>query len=116
MNPTTILHIHLLLAILFLLGLWRTRGSLPKLAAIAGILLVVTGAYNFMTRMSAPPPGWHAAIGVKILLGLHAITMAFLIARGNADAAKIARWKKGGLITAVLTILIGLYYSNFARG
>src|SRR5512140_74771 len=116
MNATTVLHIHLLLGLIFLIGLWRSQSFWPKLGLIAGVLLVVTGAYNFMTRMSGPPPGWHAAIGIKILLGLHAITMAFLISRGNADAAKLARWKRGGLISAVLTILIGLYYSNFARG
>ena len=116
MNSTSVLHLHLLLAILFLIGLWRTRNFWPRLSVIAGILLVLTGAHNFMTRMSGPPPGWHAAIGIKILLGLHAITMAFLIARGNADPAKLARWKRGGLISAVLTIIIGLYYSNFARG
>ena len=30
-------------------------------------------------------------------------------------AEKLARWRKGALISGALTILIGLYYSNFAR-
>jgi len=111
-----ILHLHLLMALIFLVALWRSAGRWPWIAAGTGFILLASGAFNFMTRMANPPAGWHALIGIKILLGLHAITMAILLARGTADAAKQARWRKGALVSALIAILIGLYFSNIARG
>jgi hypothetical protein len=113
---TAVLHIHLALAILlgviFLLNKlqqWRVP------AALAALLLLLTGAHNFMTRMKDAPPGWHAGIGIKLLLGLHVIAIVFVIARGGSDPAKAARLRKGALYSLILTTLIGLYFSNFAR-
>ena len=111
-----ILHLHLLMALIFFVALWRSRGSWPYMAAAVGAILLLSGAYNFMTRMEGAPKGWHMFIGIKILLGLHAITMSFLLARGMGDEVKLARWRKGALASAALTMLIGLYFSNFTRG
>jgi hypothetical protein len=111
-----ILHLHLLMALIFLVALWRSRGSWPYMAAAVGVILLLSGAYNFMTRMEGAPRFWHMFVGIKILMGLHAITMSFLLARGMAPADKMARWRKGALGSAALALLIGLYLSNFARG
>lgn len=110
------LHLHLALGIAFLALIWAQKASkLRALTLILALLLLLTGAFNFMTRMTGAPAGWHALIGIKILLALHALSMAVLLARGQTDPAKAARWRKGALISASLAAAIGLYYSNFAR-
>lgn len=110
-----LLYLHLVLAVLILALLAASRVRRWRGAAItAALLLVVTGAHNFMTRMKSPPPGWHALIGIKILLALHVIAMVFLLARGGSPVQE-RRWRLGALISAAVTMGIGLYYSNFAR-
>jgi hypothetical protein len=111
-----ILHLHLLMALIFVVAMWKGSALWWRMAAGAGVLLLITGVFNFMTRMTDPPAGWHAGIGIKVLLALHAIAMSVLLARGTASPEKGARWRKGALITAGLAMLIGLYFSNFARG
>lgn len=106
---TGILHLHLLLALIFLIAVAKASGVWAKMAAAVGALLLLSGLYNFMTRMPGAPAGWHIVIGVKILAGLHAITLAFLIAFG-ADAVKIARWRKSALGSAFFASGVGLYY------
>jgi len=113
---TGILHLHLALALL-LFGL-SLAGRIPSyrgLSASLAALLLATGAYNFMTRMQGAPPGWHMWIGIKTLLALHVLAIVLLSVRGTASPEKLSRWRKGALISASLTILIGLYFSNFAR-
>jgi hypothetical protein len=110
-----LLYIHLALAVLlFALILFNRVKQFRSIAVTASILLLLTGAHNFMTRMADAPKGWHAFVGIKLLLALHVIAIVFLIARG-ATAEKEARWRKSILITGTLVMLIGLYYSNFAR-
>ena len=111
-----ILYLHLLMALIFLLALWKATPHWSRMGAGVGVLLIITGVFNFMTRMTGAPTGWHAGIGIKILLALHAITMSVLLARGTASPEKRARWRKGALISALAAILIGLYFSNVARG
>ena len=113
---TAILHLHLGLAILLFAVLFA--GRIPRLrafSAIIALLVLATGLHNFATRMHLPPPGWHMWIGIKTLLGLHVIAIVLLSARGTATAEKLARWRKGALVSGAITILIGLYFSNFAR-
>jgi hypothetical protein len=111
-----ILHLHLLMALIFFIALWRSRAPWTNIAAAVGVILLLSGAYNFMTRLEGAPRGWHMFIGIKILIALHAIVMSFLIARGAGDQAKLARWRKSALGSAGVAMLIGLYFSNFARG
>jgi hypothetical protein len=113
---TGILHLHLLLALIFFIALWRGGAVWGRMAAALGILLALTGAFNFMTRMAGAPAGWPGFIGVKLLLGLHAIAVALLLLRSGVGAAKVARMKKGALISGALALLIGLYLGNFTRG
>lgn len=35
----------------------------------ASLALVITGAFNFMTRMTGAPAGWHAFIGIELAAG-----------------------------------------------
>ncbi len=110
-----LLYLHLVLAVLIfgilLAGrVRRWRG----LSAAAALLLLLTGAHNFVTRMKEPPPGWHALVGIKVLLALHVLAMVLLLARGGAPE-KERRWRLGALVTGTVTMVIGLYYSNFAR-
>lgn len=111
-----LLHTHLLLGAFLLLALVMNKVRAWRFAVLgAALVLVVTGVFNFMTRMTGPPAGWHAFIGIKVLLALHVIAMCVLIARGTAGAEKEARWRRGALISCALVVVIGLYFSNFAR-
>lgn len=111
-----VLYFHLALGLFLFIALAANKVKQWRGAVMtAALLLVLSGGYNFMTRMKGAPAGWHAGIGIKILLALHVVTMAFLIARGGATPEKEARWRKGALGSAVLVMLIGLYFSNFAR-
>jgi uncharacterized membrane protein len=110
-----VLYFHLFLALFLLLALILNKIAAWRIATVgAAVLLLLSGAHNFMVRMVGAPKGWHAFIGIKVLLALHVITMVFLIARGHQDPAKLERWRKSALGSAVIVALIGLYYSNFA--
>jgi hypothetical protein len=110
---TGILHIHLAFGLLLVIGLWRGFATRYRMAmGLIALVLLATGAHNFMTSMKSATPAWHALVGIKLLLALHALAMVFLLARGAADAAKAARWRKGALISGTITALIGLYVSN----
>jgi hypothetical protein len=114
--PNGILHLHLACALLFGWALLRANALWLRIGAALGAVLLLSGAYNFMTLMKPPvPAGWHAGVGIKLLLGLHAITMAVLLARGGVPTEKMQRWRKGALISFALTLAIGLYFSNLAR-
>jgi len=113
---TVLLHTHLALGAFLLLALAIDKVKAWRLGVMAAaLLLVITGAFNFMDRMTGAPGGWHAFIGIKILLALHVISMCVLIARGTAGPEKEARWRKSALGSATIVVLIGLYFSNFAR-
>lgn len=110
-----LLYLHLTLAlILYGLILFGSVKQWRGLAVTASLLLLLTGAHNFMTRMAGAPKGWHAFIGIKMLLALHVIAVVFLLARGGTPE-KEARWRKSILATGALVMLIGIYYSNFGR-
>jgi hypothetical protein len=111
-----VLYIHLVLGLLVLGAisantLQKHRGLALSLISLAAL----TGAYNFMTRMTGAPKGWHALVGIKVLLALHAIAMVMLLARGNGDDSTRARWRKGALISGSLATVLGLYVSNVLR-
>lgn len=112
----SVLYLHLALGLFLFIALAANKVKAWRGAVMtAALLLVLSGAFNFMTRMKGAPAGWHAFIGIKILLALHVVTMAFLLARGGATPEKEARWRKSALGSGLLVILIGLYFSNFAR-
>lgn len=113
---TVLLHTHLALGAFLLLALAIDKVKAWRVGVlIAALALVITGAFNFMWRMVGAPGGWHAFIGIKILLALHVITMCVLIARGTAGAEKESRWRKSALGSCALVVVIGLYFSNLAR-
>lgn len=110
-----LLHLHLALAILISGLLLASRVRRWRwLSVSAALLLLLTGAHNFAVRMQSPPPGWHALAGIKVLVGLHALAMVFLLARGGSEE-KEKRWRKGALISAGIALCMGLYLSNILR-
>ena len=111
-----ILYAHLALGLFLLVAIAFGRAAAWRWAVVAAALAAVaSGGFNFMTRMAGAPRYWHAAMGIKILLALHFLAMAFLLARGGAAAAKQARYRRGALISGALVALTGLYFSNLAR-
>lgn len=111
-----LLYTHLAVGVFLLTALQMNKVKQWRLGVLgASLLMVVTGAFNFIWRMKDPPPFWHAIIGIKILLALHVIVMCLLIVRGTASPEKEARWRKGALISGAVVAVIGLYFSNFAR-
>ena len=75
-------------------------------------------SYEWFEDFGAPSQrmiGTGAELEVVLPLGLHAITMALLLARGAATPEKLARWRKGALISFAVTVAIGFYFSNIAR-
>jgi len=83
---------------------------------LAGMALIslITGAHKFGVGMKGAFPGWHMWVGIKILLALHVVTMAILLARGGAPEKK-ERWRKGALVSSLITGALGLYVAHFAR-
>lgn len=111
-----LLILHLAVGMLLLTLIVRDRLEMRRRMTLVCVgLLVLTGAYNFMTRMTGAPAGWHIMIGVKILLALHTFAMVLLVLRGHDDPAKVELWRRNAFYSAVAVIVIGLYYSNFSR-
>ena len=80
---------------------------------IAGsFVLVVSGAWQFVQKMSTAPHGWHMWIGIKILLALHVLAVSLLLARDDDNEAKRARLTMGALISGWLVLLIGAGLHN----
>jgi hypothetical protein len=53
--------------------------------------------------------------GIKVLLALHVVAMAFLLGRGTGEASKRERWRKGAMATSLLTAALGLWVAHFAK-
>ena len=76
------------------------------LMSVAGLL--GSGLYNFLTKTSFPA-GYHMWFGIKMLLALHIVAVAFLLARATGDAAKRARWMRGVAASGLAIIAISAY-------
>jgi uncharacterized membrane protein len=78
-------------------------------AAIGG--LFISGLFNLYTK-----PGssflYHALLGVKFMLVLHIVAVAFLIAK--PDNPRRARMMTGAAISGVVVILISTYLGRIA--
>ncbi len=82
---------------------WLTSGA---------IVLVLSGAWQFMERMHDAPKGWHAGIGIKILLALHVVAISLMLGREGIDPAKRARLAKGAVISGWVVVLVGAFLHN----
>ena len=111
-----VLYTHLALGLFLFMALALGRAACWRWAVVVGALgVALSGGLNFMTHMRGATPLWHAAVGIKILLALHFLAMAFLLARGGLSAEKQARFRRGALGSGALVVLIGLYLSNLAK-
>ncbi len=112
---TGVLIVHLLLGLLLILLILGNRTKKRKALTLAAVLLIVlSGAYNFMTRMAAPPKGWHMFIGIKILLALHVLAMALVMMK-ELPEDKAKKLKRGALLSGLVVMAIGVWFSNFAK-
>ena len=81
------------------------------LAAVGAVLL--SGLWNLVTNFSGKPAAYHMALGVKLLLALHVMAMAFLLAvPPGANPARDARRPRllaGMAVSGVLILLLSAY-------
>jgi hypothetical protein len=105
---------HIAGAIAVLGGLARAQisgaGDAPKYAPWLGggaLVLVASGIAQFIERMSYAAPAWHAIAGIKILLALHVVAVALVLARGKADEVKRDRLTRGAVVSGWMVVLLG---------
>jgi hypothetical protein len=80
------------------------------LVLLGSALTLIGGFWNFFMRIGAGvPKGYHMVFGIKFLLALHIIAMAFLMTNAAAPAEKRTRWMTGALITVVLNVILASY-------
>jgi hypothetical protein len=110
---------HIAGAIVVLGGLFRARISgldavdnYRKWLTTGAVVLVLSGAWQFMLRMQDAPKGWHAGIGIKILLALHVIAVSLLLGRAGMDGDKRARMARGAVISGWVVVLVGAFLHN----
>ena len=110
---------HIAGAIVVLGGLFRAQisglhavDSYRKWLTTGAIVLVLSGAWQFMLRMQDAPKGWHAVIGIKILLALHVVAVSLLLGREGTDQAKRARLARGAVMSGWLVVLAGAVLHN----
>lgn len=119
-----ILGIHIVMAMLIVgggLAALLSEGpvsALPRRSALIGIvLLLVTGANNFISRIGmGVPKGYHMWFGIKFLLALHIVTMVFLVSGGKQTPEKRTRLLKGVGVSAVAVVLISVYLNFLVTG
>ena len=120
-----ILGIHIVMAMLIaggglaaLFSGGATISVLPRRSALIGIvLLIVTGANNFVQRIGmGVPKGYHMWFGIKFLLALHILTMVYLVSGPNQTNEKRARLLKGVGASAIAVVLISVYLNYLVTG
>ncbi|MEX2304457.1 MAG: hypothetical protein WD733_26175 [Bryobacterales bacterium] len=86
---------------------------LRPLAVSTIVLSLLTGLYNFYRILQGGvAPGYHMAFGIKFLLGLHVLSMLYILSKPPGDAkrdAKRSRLALGSLISALIILGIGAY-------
>jgi hypothetical protein len=119
LHTTLLTFTHIAGAILVLGGLFRAHISglnqvdrYQKWLTAGAILLVLSGALQFVHRMHGAPGGWHAIAGIKILLALHVIAVSLLLGRAGMDDAKRARLACGAVISGWVVVLLGALLHN----
>ena len=81
---------------------------LRKWVLVSVVTLVGAGLYNLLTKANLPP-GYHMWFGIKILLALHVIAVAFLTTRPGVDTAKRSRLSIGLVYSALVIIAISAW-------
>ena len=119
LHATLLTFTHIAGAILVLGGLFRAHVSgLNKVdryqnwLTTGAILLVLSGAVQFVHGMHHAAGGWHAIAGIKILLALHVIAVSLLLGRAGMDDAKRARLARGAVISGWVVVLLGALLHN----
>lgn len=76
-------------------------------------VLVITGLYNYLTRIATRPSSYHMILGIKILLALHVFTVAILLAVppgvNPARDAKRPRLIAGAAVSGIIILLLSAY-------
>ena len=89
------------------LGAGQARRYRPwMLAAVAALL--VSGLYNLLTK-DVFPPGYHMWFGIKALLALHIVAVAFIATKDSLDESRRSRLASGIVISGVSIYAISSY-------
>jgi hypothetical protein len=119
LHSTLLTFAHIAGAILVLGGLFRAHVSglnkvdrYQKWLTSGAVLLVLSGAVQFIVRMHHAPKLFHAVAGIKILLALHVIAVSLLLGREGMDEAKRARLARGAVISGWVVVLLGALLHN----
>src|SRR5688500_11027149 len=75
---------------------------------LAVTALLVSGLYNFFTKGTFPA-GYHMWLGIKILLALHVIGVAFIATKENLDERRRARLASGIVYSGLAIYAISSY-------
>lgn len=106
----------LLGAALYLSATRQTVSAAYRNVIYVGLALVVgSGLYNFFQK-AAFPKGYHMVFGIKMLLVLHVGAVYVLIATGQGDDTKRARWVKGIALSGTGILLLSAVLRNLSLG
>jgi len=83
-------------------------------AVMAIVGLLASGLYNVLTKV-AVQPGYHAVFGIKFILALHVIAMAFLSTRPGVDDTRRSRLVSSGAISSFAVIVVSAWLRTFSR-
>ena len=117
---TLLIFAHIAGAIVVLGGLFRAQISglyavdrYQKWLTTGALVLVLSGAWQFMLRLHDAPKGWHAVAGIKILLALHVVVVSLLLGRAGMDDAKRTRLGRGAVISGWIVVLMGAFLHSY---
>jgi len=98
------------------------RGRWSRIVAVCTLILLVTGLWNGVRniqRFDYAAGGYHAFVGIKLLLGLVVFVLAALLAGRTGLAQKMRRQLGGWLVVttllAVLVVMLGGYMKSMQR-
>jgi hypothetical protein len=77
------------------------------LLGLSALALALSGAVQYGMHLAVATPAWHAIAGLKIVLALHVLAVAVLLARRGQEEAKRARLTRGALFSGWLVVLLG---------
>jgi hypothetical protein len=96
---------HIAGAVILIGGLFRANGMALTIGVVAATF--ASGLYNLSLKMAAGvPKEYHMIFGLKFLLVMHVAAVAILVAKQGTPEEKIARMRKGVVISGLVVIAL----------